>query len=332
MRSSLSEDLRQAIRATLRRHGVRIKITRRRDAEAWRLQAPPHPATLFLPTVLGAEDEPRIGSGAQGPPRLWMAHHVPPVVANRLVAGGETFVDGTGNVNLTLPGLVVRVLGNRPTRTARTRREERPPRAWRRPAIRILFRLLCEPALGGRPIRDIAEAAGTAVGTVVHLLQDLERTGNVVPLDGRRRRFLADQPLVTRWMMEYEQKLRPHLLLGRFTSEAALESLDLTTHGALWGGEPAARLLGADLLPGIWTIYAAKKDPALLRAAGLRPDPDGEVELRRAFWVGDVEAPRRDVTHPLLVVADLLATRDGRCHAAAHAIEREHLRGLLERS
>lgn len=334
----LKEEYREILRTTLLRHGVHAAPARgtRRGAvgegeELWDLGAPTQPTTRFRVVPLAAERGTIREDGGQAYPRLWVAEHIPHVVANRLIAAGQTFADGAGNVHLEIPGLIAHVLGNRPARTPKQRRDEPLPRAWRRPAIRVLFRLLCDPAFGGRPLREVAAVTGVAVGTVVRLLNDLELTGNLVRLGGGRRRFVADRALVTRWILEYGLKLRPHLLLGRFTAGKRLEAFDPAAHGARWGGEQAARLLGAELQPGVWTIYADEKAPDLLRAATLRPDPKGEVELRQTFWTGELGAPRKDVTPPLLIVADLLATRDGRCHAAAQNIDRTHLDGLLER-
>jgi hypothetical protein len=182
--------------------------------------------------------------------------------------------------------------------------------------------LLCNPALAEHPLREIATAGTAAPGTIVHLLRDLERIGNLVRLGGRKRRFVPDRNLIDTWMAEYERKLRPKLLRGRFTATTPdwWRTFDVVRHGALWGGEVAAMLLGADLRPGVITLYTKKPLPGFLRAARLRPDAEGAVEIRQVFWTGLAAVPKEDITPPLLVVADLLATGDGRCGEAAQFV------------
>lgn len=299
--------------------------------EIWVIGAGPN-APQVLATPLRTGMPTRKGDNALGLPRLWVAEFIAIPTARRLIAEGDGFVDAAGNAHLQLPGIVIHVLGKRQPRETKAF-EEPTRRTWRGPALRALFQLLCNPKLAERPVREIAAAAATAPGTIVHLLEDLEHTGNLVRLGPRKRRFLPDQDLADTWMAEYERKLRPKLFLGRFTGNAPdwWRTFKPEKHDALWGGEVAATLLGADLRPGVITLYTKTPHTAVLRAAKLRPDTNGTVEMRKQFWTAVAGAPRKDITHPILVTADLLATRDGRCAAAAQYIRREYSVGLASR-
>ncbi|MFT5287804.1 MAG: hypothetical protein ACI8TQ_003992, partial [Planctomycetota bacterium] len=261
-------------------------------------------------------------------PRLWVAEYLTTREAERLIAAGDGFVDVAGNAHVELPGFLVHVLGKPGVRTKV--RRERTRRAWRTPALRALFRLLCDPEQAQFPVRQIAEAAGAAPGTIVNLFRDLEHTGNLVQLGGHKRRFLPDNKLADLWMAEYEYIMRPDLLLGRFRAPTANWWRDFAPkkHGALWGGEVAATLLGAELRPGIATLYTNKPIAKILKAARLVPDENGDVELRKTFWTEVANPAEADVVPPLLIVADLRATRDGRCEAAGEFVRERYLDGF----
>ena len=313
-------------RATLEALGVAVRVARRgADEEVWVLGGEPG-GTRVQVLPLSTDEAPR---GAETLPRILVAEHVTSGVAERLIRAGDGFADAAGNVHVTLPGIVLHVLGKRP---GRPRLPVAPagaaPRVWRRAAVRALFHLLVDPKFVELPVRRIAEAAGTAPGTIVHLMNDLEGMGHLVRLGRTERRFVPDRALVDVWLREYEQKLRPALALGRFApvDPEAFREFEPRRHGAWWGGERAAALLGADLRPEVTTLYVERPIERTLHAARLRPDRDGTVDLRHAFWGEFVpSAPREDATHPLLVVGDLMATGDGRCLSAAEEVRERWL-------
>lgn len=170
-----------------------------------------------------------------------------------------------------------------------------------------------------RPIRELAAVTDVAPGTVVRMLDELEGTGNLLRPTDRSRRLVPTEELRDRWIGDFVRRLRPRLLLGRFTPTKPdwHHDFDPVAHGAIWGGEVAAADLGADLRPGIRTLYTAGNLVDVLRPAGLRGDPDGNVEVRRRFWAAELEGPAKTLAPKLLVVADLIGTRDPRCLDAA---------------
>ena len=306
----------------LRKRGIPVEAKPGRRPEGmpdqvalWRIGKPPT-AVLAVPLTVDPGD---LATVEPDCPRLWVANHITDRTARRLITEGRLFADAVGNAHLNLPGLFVQVLGNRPAVLERETEGPRPIRGWRRPALRVLFHLLCDPALARRPIRELAALGGTAPGTVVRLFGDLEQTHQLMRFNRRERRFQPDRDLEDRWIAEYGRKLRPTLLAGRFTATDPdwYRTFDPTEYNARWGAEAAAELLGADLRPALRTLYTAGPLTPLLRAARLRADPLGTVEVRHTFYVPELPTQRPDTTPTLLVIADLLATRDGRCHDAA---------------
>ena len=96
------------------------------------------------------------------------------------------------------------------------------------------------------------------------------------------------------------------------------------------GGEPAARLLGCELQPGVLTIYGEKLSARLLAEQKLAPATPAAyeqlLELRKPFWGESLSADASSVTvPPALIYADLLATGNGQCIEAAASIYESRL-------
>jgi hypothetical protein len=102
----------------------------------------------------------------------------------------------------------------------------------------------------------------------------------------------------------------------------------------MWGGEPAAAILTRYLRPGQLTIYAHQL-PANLAARQkfLKEPAPGHtaiVEVRERFWDFPGEPEHAELTPPLLVYADLLATGDARCIETAQLVYDEYLARLFD--
>ncbi len=284
------------------------------------------------PATLGAVLHQLERLGKQG---LLVADYVTPPMAETLKARGVPFLDAAGNVYLEYPGVFIWVKGQKPTAPA-------VPlalgRAFQPTGLQVLFVLLCNPKLINHPYRELAAMAGVAHGTVGWVIPDLQQQGFVVGLKGKRgkRRLFNLERLLAQWVDAYARQLRPRMLIGRYyvpTLEGWRE-WPLAQHGALWGGEPAGALLTDYLRPGELTIYVDKL-PAVLAAQKKfmkTPEPGytAVVEVRRRFWNFPADVDRVDVTPPMLVYADLLATGDGRCIETAKMVYDAHVARLLK--
>ncbi len=332
-------------RKTLEGYGITVEFARNRwggpqASRIWRLGTGGRSIPVLATQMLAGEWPSMSAERAERPemaelPQVWYADFISPQRAGHLRAAGLHYVDAVGNVHLHLPPIILDVQGKRPTRRSKAMEaRDSEVRVWRGPALRLLFQLLCDPGLAERPQREVARTTGCAQGTVLHLFRDLEVLGNLVTLGKRARRFVPDRTLRDRWIAEFGQQLRPKLLLGRFGIEKrdrwdALSPLD---HGALWAAESAAQKLGADLVPGVQTLYVPEVRASLLKSAGLRASDTGPIALRRIFWNIPAPGSLPDLVPDLLVAADLMATRDGRCQAAARSILTGSLDGLLPES
>lgn len=240
------------------------------------------------------------------------------------------FIDAAGNAFLRRPGLYVFVTGEKhPDPPARVAARG----AGTVNALRVVFALLCRPALLDAPYREIAAAAGVALGTVGGVLGDLERRGHLVGDKGQRR-LVARERLLDEWATTYPLRLRPRLRPQRFRVEnpEAWQGLVLPDGRAAWGGEVAADRLTTALRPTTRTLYV---DPAaragLLQALvathglRLRADPTGDTEILDRFWQLPAAKDHPDCVPAALVYADLLATLEPRQIEVAQVVRQRVL-------
>jgi hypothetical protein len=265
---------------------------------------------------------------------MLIADYVTPPVALRLREKGVAFVDAVGNAWIEQPGLVLWHTGNKPVRTPKA---GQAVRVFQPAGIQVVFALLCDPGRVNAPVREIAEMAGVAHGTVGRILDDLRRMGHVVELGrregargrARQRRLLQRRRLLDLWVEAYAQVLRPRLDPRRYrplnaTTPDWWKKATYRELGAWLGGEGAAEMVTRYLKPQDITIYADDRT-AFLKKHRLVVDPQGPVILLDRFWHFNHEWEFPDVVPPLLIYADLLATGDDRCRETAGMVYDKYL-------
>ena len=231
-----------------------------------------------------------------------------------------SFLDTAGNAYLDAPGLYVYITGQPRPKDAR----ESKFRAVGAAGLQVTFALLSRPELIRAPYREIAHDAAAALGTITHVMRDLEARGF---LTGEPLRSMLDpRRLLEEWVTHYPIALRPKLHPRRFeASREQLTQADLRSLGACWGGELAAERFTQFLKPAGFTIYTHKPVNRLVAALRLRANPTGNVEVLDAFWNFEPDPKYPDLVPPVLAYADLLATRDGRNIEAANLIYEQHI-------
>jgi hypothetical protein len=242
---------------------------------------------------------------------MLVTEYVNPKMAERLRELGMAFFDTAGNAYINTPFVHVFVKGNRLDkplgRIGKTR-------AFQPTGLKVIFALLCQPVLVNAPYRDIATAAGVALGTVGWVMTDLKEQDFLVDMGKRGRRLKERKRLVDRWVTAYPEQLRPKLLIGRYTIPDTAAWIDtvIEDYQAFWGGEVAAAILTRYLKPELWTIYVKERTVDLQLELQMRKDPNGNVELLKTFWGDGCAQTEEGVAPALLVYADLLATGDPR--------------------
>jgi hypothetical protein len=259
---------------------------------------------------------------------LLVTDYVSPPLAEEFRRNGIQFADAAGNAFLRRTGLFVFVSGRKP---AERPRGAPTPRLFRPTGLKILFALLSVPELVNATQREIAAAAGVALGNVPVIFDAVRQLGFIAEVRGKRRLFDAKR-LQQQWTEAYARSFEPTLELARFTAADSKwwRRADITRYAALWGGETAAALLHRHLVPERVVIYTRHVPPKLLVEHRLKADPDGDVVFRQRFWNFDPPWKSENLVPPLLIYADLLAAGDGRSLAAAKQIHDEYLARLVE--
>ncbi|MHB1228390.1 MAG: type IV toxin-antitoxin system AbiEi family antitoxin [Desulfurivibrionaceae bacterium] len=260
---------------------------------------------------------------------LLLTRYVTPNMAEELREKGVQFLDTAGNAYMNAPPLFVFVKGHRPIEAVATVKTKR---AFQASGLQVLFALLLRPALATAPYRDIAREADVALGTVGWVLRDLRELGYLVDLGHRGRRLTRRAELLERWITAYPDQLRPKLVIGRFSATSPKwqdEAGNIATFGACWGGEPAAAHLTGLLRHQAATVYIRGDANAFILRNKLRKDPQGNVDILKAFWTVMMQKKYGDQAPPLVVYADLLATADPRNIEIAKVIYEQNIDGLV---
>ncbi len=289
--------------------------------------------TRLAPASLGAATmQLQHAAKVTGHPALLVTEYVTPPMAEKLRDQKQQFADAAGNAYLDARGLHIMVMGRKPPAT---HTNTSAGKAYTSVGLKVMFALLCDPALANSTQRAIAASAGVALGSIPAVLADLQQAGHLAELK-KGRRLAADKRLLDEWALTYARRLRAKALQATFTVKDfdAWPQWTIEAPAALWGGEPAAQLLVPYLRPGVLTLYAEKIPPRLLVAQRMikvsqTVDGQGVLEWRKPFWGQLPAAPRPDTVHPVLVYADLLATGDARCIETAQIVYGTHLARLL---
>jgi hypothetical protein len=272
----------------------------------------------------------------KGHPFILICGHVTSSQAEILSRHEVPFIDAAGNASLSLPGLHLFVIGKgRPARPA----PAAPARSFHRAGLQVIFAFLADPnlvtnphlALLNQPFRSVKHTTGVALGSIAAIVRGLAESQYIVE-DGGLRSLVNRRLLIEKWVAAYVDRLRPKLVAHRFRSKGgewwtAVPSLG---EGHYWGGEVAAARLTGLLQPERATIYSRGDVDRLSAAAGLRPDPEGDVEVLEAFWGKQPHGSHGDCVHPLLVYADLIAGDLARNMDTVTRVYEKYLRHTVE--
>jgi hypothetical protein len=298
---------------------VEIKTAQRTYPFAAKIKSVRHFATIGLVKE-------QLACAKQRVRPLLVAPYMTRALAERCRELKLPFIDTVGNAYLEAPGLMVYVTGEaRPADI----QDDAQYRAFTTAGMKIVFVMLCQPYQAEATYREIARAAGVALGAVGPVVRDLEARGLLVQRDTKT--LTNKQKLAEEWVVRFPEILRPKLLRRRYQADRdRLLALDLKGHRAYWGGEMAGQRLTGYLIPERFTLYVAGDEKPLLMQARMRLNPDGNTEILQAFWNLPDDEKYPDIVPPLLAYADLIATQDGRNLETARLIYDKFLKPLQD--
>lgn len=259
---------------------------------------------------------------------MLVTEYVTPPIADLLKELNIYFIDTAGNAYINEPPLYVFIKGNKPDLTLKA---EPQKRLFKPSGLRVVFVLLNNPGMINEPYRDIAKAAGVALGTIGWLIRDLKEMGFCIEIGKRNRKLMKLENLFKRWVEAYPEQLRPKLIRERFetTHHNWWQEINIKEYGACWGGEVAEAILTGYLKPVKVTIYTNEPFGKLVLKHKLIKVDQGNIEILTPFWNFKYDLGDRDVVPPLLVYADLMATGDPRNIEAARIIYEKYLNRLI---
>jgi hypothetical protein len=260
---------------------------------------------------------------------LLVTTFVTPALAEECRKLDLPFLDTAGNLYLPTDTFVVDIRGMRPP--ARPLKDTY--RANNPTGLKIVFALLCRPALAGATYREIAKFAEVALGAIGPVLNDLKERGYIQKTKTQQGVLLRRRELLNEWVTYYPASLRPTLRPRRYQADREqLTHVELEAFRAYWGGEYGAEKLTRYLKAEHFLIYAPATTTLtpLLAKARMRLAADGNTEILETFWHAELLDHAIDIAPPLLVYADLMATTDGRNIEAAKEVYERFLEPLVD--
>lgn len=261
-------------------------------------------------------------------PFLLVTRYVNAEMAEQLKSDGLQFIDAAGNAFINQPPLYIFIKGNKPQDIGRRAPHKR---VFKPTGLRVLYAFLCNPGLEKKPYREIATVADVALGTIGWIMRELKELGYLLDMGKQGVKLIQKENLFQRWVIDYPEKLRPKLMLGRFRGiEGWWQQKTLNPLNAQWGGEVAAAKLTKYLKPQMITVYTAppQLNPFLIENR-LKKDPQGDVEILERFWQPLEAWPYKDVVHPILIYTDLMATGNHRNMETAKMIYDQYIVQLI---
>ncbi|SRX92138.1 Hypothetical protein [Mycobacterium tuberculosis H37Rv] [Mycobacterium shimoidei] len=240
---------------------------------------------------------------------------------------GIWYVDEAGNAYLRDHALLIDVRGRRGSASTSLSQPHKsgPTNLFTPKRARVVFVLLCEPALTDAPFREIAERSGVSLGMAKETIDTLETVGFVEKL-GRHRRLIRRGELLDLWASAYPSGLgRTNVLVvahGDIQHWVAPGGVDVAI-----SGEQALSRLGLIRNPETLVLYLdSRGERGPLRELMLinrwHSDPDGSITVREMFWRNLRPSNDIDTAPLILVYADLLASNEPRQIEIAREIRR----------
>ena len=256
---------------------------------------------------------------------LLVAQNIYPLLMDEFAHQGINSLDSAGNCRINVGDLLMHIEGRKVPPKLQATSANRS-RLFQEAGIRIIFRILLEPDWLNLSYRQMQLSTNVSLGSITVIMNELLESGYL--LKTNKGKFLKNkQDLLERWVVAYNEILKPKQLIRRMTfknAELRKNWADLKLPSDIyWGGEPAANLVDGYLYPELFTLYGGTMGDWV--KAGLRPDDEGEVFVYKKFW-SSVE--QSQVTPALLIYADLMGSGNSRNIEAAQRIYNNELQYL----
>ena len=253
-------------------------------------------------------------------PVLLVAKYINPNMFDKLVGLGLNILDCAGNCHIRYMNGNIPVfhLINKGEKNVFANEKAYP--VFQDAGIKVIFYLLQDKNNINKAYREIQENTGVALGTVKNVIDELVARNFILVTD--KGRILTNRKaLLDLWVENYNQVLKPKLLMGRLafrTNEQRIKWLAMELpEGMYWGGESAANMIDNYLEPGAFDIYTDVPTAYLMKTGFVRQDANGEIKVYQKFWKWETE---NHLVPLILVYADLMGSGNSRCLETANRL------------
>lgn len=231
------------------------------------------------------------------------------------------YIDNAGNAHLDFGPVLIDIRGRRSSLPEPSRRSS-DANLFSARRMQVLFVLLAWPDFVDMPVRTIAYTAGTSVGITQSTLEIMKESDYLIGRSLRRRDELLDL-----WAAAFRGTLLPKIRHSSFVGNIGNWS---PLPGYFVSGESAVESIRH---PQTLTLYVKNFDLMEAVRNGWQKSDDPNIEIRQKFW----EEPRRSTPSdqhgaltrwaapPLMVYADLLASKEPRQSEVAKILRRDQL-------
>jgi hypothetical protein len=252
-----------------------------------------------------------------------LTDYIMPKEQEQLKKLGVFFIDIAGNAFIQMDSFFVMVEGKKAKPKAVS-----DARAFSKGGIKVIFQLFLNETLLNLPMRQIAAAADVSLDTVHKTINALKAMRYLIPLNKNTLIWQNKKDLLTRWITEYDTRLKPGLFMHRFDflheeDFDQWKQLKFKNELTCWGAEPAGELLINNLKPIELTLYTLETDMQLTKHYRILPKKAGAIVVYKRFW--PQLSKEEKTAPPLLVYADLVNTGDRRNIEIAQTIFDEYL-------
>ncbi len=250
-------------------------------------------------------------------PMILITNKIYPKLANTFADNQINWIDKAGNCDIRHENLTIKIAGQKNDMLNKTHIASKISET----NIKLILFFLQNPESVNWPYREIQEKVGLSLGTITKAFDLLKSKRYLVQTD-KGRRIAMREELIEWWQQQYNEFLKPKLLVNRMTfrtPEVRKKWKEMILpKGMYWGGDCGANLVDGYLIPGEFEIYTDVVSSLLLRTGAVMPASDGEIHIYKKFWIGE---DKQNLAPILVIYADLMGTGDSRCHEAALRIK-----------
>lgn len=244
---------------------------------------------------------------------LLIARYISPALSDELACNGINYLDSVGNcfIRYMEGNECVIQLSNKGQKNVPIKEKSYP--VFQEAGIKVIFYLMQQPENANKTYREIQEATGVSLGSVKNVISELIARDFLLTTQSGRV-LKNKRKLLDLWVENYNETLKPKLLLGRMsfrTSELQTKWLAMELpEGMYWGGESAAHMVENYLEPGSFDIYTDIPAANLMKTGFVKQDECGEIRIYGKFWNWNTD---NHLVPLILIYADLMGSGNSRC-------------------